>query len=121
MIKFSEALFTIQKQLLHEKICNQLKNIADSKGYIMYFCLNNKCYATTEENRISFNNLKDPKQGTVKEEDFEAINLDDLVNGKKTSEIIEKDQINKIKVLDLDKICKILSDKYKVFTMPNEK
>jgi DNA-binding Xre family transcriptional regulator len=51
-------------------------------------------------------------------EDFEAINLDDLVNGKDNTEIIEKDQVDKVKVIDLDKICKILSSKYKIFVMP---
>ena len=34
--------------------------------------------------------LKSPIDGTMRVEDFEAINLDDLVNGKDNTEIIRK-------------------------------
>jgi hypothetical protein len=118
MMTFSELMHEKQKQSLHEKVCSKLERIAHKKGFIMYFCLNGKCYASTEDDRIRFNNLKSPIDGTMRVEDFEAINLDDLVNGKDNTEIIEKDQVDKVKVIDLDKICKILSSKYKIFVMP---
>jgi hypothetical protein len=118
MNKFREVIFHKQKILLQEKLCSVLNKHADKKGFIMYFTLGDKCFATTEDGRISFKNLKKPVKGTVIEDDFEAINLDKLVNGQNNTQIIEKSAIPKISVVDFDEICKILSDKYKLFTLP---
>jgi hypothetical protein len=118
MNKFAEIVYNKQKLLLQEKLCSVLQNHANSHGFIMYFTLGDTCFATTEDGRIGFKNIKSPMKGTMVEDDFEAINLDKLVNGKNNKEFIEKSQINKISVKDFDTVCKILSDKYKLFTLP---
>lgn len=118
MNKFADLLYNKQKLLLQEKLCSSLNNHAQSNGFIMYFTLGNTCFATTEDGRIGFKNLKIPTKGTMVEDDFEAINLDKLVNGKNNTQIIEKSAIPNISVVDFDTICKILSDKYKLFVLP---
>lgn len=88
------------------------KKFIEKNNLVLFFKFDNEYFAAPEESRIIFSLMKKPDQETsldwAKNADFFGFNLKDLVESKKTKKTFKYEDLDKIVVIDNDKVDQLM-------------
>lgn len=100
--------------LENEDLQNQIKILLDGQQLIFFFKKGKELYGTGEDGRVTFAKMKNPDEehddDWRKEASFVAVNLKRALEGIKVHNIFGGKDLDEIKVLDRDKMEKMLVD-----------
>lgn len=111
--KFRSLIDIWDTYLEEEEDKNKIRFNIESRGMIFFFEKDGTMFGTGEDGRVVFARIKSPDddqpEGWEEEASFMAYNLNKLMKGEKVQHIFGKDELKKIKVLDLDDVIETLS------------
>jgi hypothetical protein len=99
--------------LFEQKTPMGLKTFLDSHGMILFFKKDKDYYGAGEDSRVIFARLKTPDEDTTDgwedEASFLANNLTKMIHGEPCQHLFNKNDINKIKIVDQEKVVQELT------------
>lgn len=106
--KFRGLMDTWDQYVLEEEAENNLRHFLDMHGLILFFKKDGDYFAAGEDSRVVFARLKNPDKDSAKgwedEASFSATNLSKMVRGEPSTNVFDKDDIKKIKIVDKEKV-----------------
>jgi hypothetical protein len=105
-----------------EDMKNQIQTLLDGQNLVMFFKKGDKLYGTSEESRVIFAKMKHPDEDVSsawkKDASFMALSLDKALTGVKAHNIFSDKDMKEIKIIDKEKMEKLLLDRSKKVKKP---
>jgi hypothetical protein len=100
----------------NQNVDTEIQMLVDGQNFVMFFKKGKDVYGAPEESRVTFANMKNPKEmgkEWAKDANFLGMNLNKALKGAKTHNLFSSNDLDKIKVINKEEAERILAKEAK--------